>query len=68
MTGESLYDFLNLQQDIKKKELKIEIPVGNDFSVYVREILSEVVDDTSIYLQIRLVNFFFITLILLDKF
>ena len=45
MTGESLYDFLNLQQDIKKKELKIEIPVGNDFGVYVREILSEVVDD-----------------------
>ena len=45
LTGESLYDFLNLQQDIKKKELKIEIPVGNDFGVYVREILSEVVDD-----------------------
>ena len=33
------------QQDLNKKELEIEIPIGNDFSVYVREILTDVVDD-----------------------
>ena len=44
-TSESLYDFLKVQQDIKKKELKIDIPIQNDFSVYVREILTEIVDD-----------------------
>ena len=40
-----MYDFLSLQQDSTKKELDITIPVGNDFNVYVREILTEVVDD-----------------------
>ena len=44
-TSESLYDFLKVQQDIKKKELKINIAVQDDFSSYVREILSEIVDD-----------------------
>ena len=43
--SESLYDFLKVQQDIKKKELKIDIPIQNDFSTYVREILSQIVDD-----------------------
>ena len=40
-----MYDFLNTQQDLNKKELDINIPVTNDFSVYVREILTDVVDD-----------------------
>ena len=44
-TSESLYDFLKVQQDIKKKELKINIPIQNDFNIYVREILTEIVDD-----------------------
>ena len=44
-TSESLYNFLKVQQDIKKKELKIDIPIQNDFSLYVREILTEIVDD-----------------------
>ena len=45
LTSESLYDFLNTQQDLNKKELDINIPVTNDFSVYVREILTDVADD-----------------------
>ena len=45
ITNESFYDFLNNQQDLNKKELEINIPIGNDFSVYVREILTDVVDD-----------------------
>ena len=44
-TSESLYDFLKVQQDIKKKEVKINIPIQNDFNIYVREILTEIVDD-----------------------
>ena len=45
ITNESFYDFLNNQQDLNKKELDITIPIGNDFNVYVREILTDVVDD-----------------------
>ena len=45
ITGESFYDFLNNQQDLSKKELDINIPIGNDFNIYVREILTDVVDD-----------------------
>ena len=45
LTTESLYDFLNVQQDVTKKELDINIPISNDFSIYVREILTDVVDD-----------------------
>ena len=45
LSNENLYNFLSLQQDSTKKELDITIPVGNDFNVYVREILTEVVDD-----------------------
>ena len=45
MTSESFYDFLNNQQDLTKSELDIDLPVRNDFSVYVREILMDVVDD-----------------------
>ena len=45
ITNESFYDFLNNQQDLNKKELEINIPIGNDFSGYVREILTDVVDD-----------------------
>ena len=45
ITNESLYDFLNNQQDLTKKELEINLPIGNDFNVYVREILTDVNDD-----------------------
>ena len=45
LTIESFYDFLNNQQDLSKKELDIEVPVGNDFNTYVREVLADVVDD-----------------------
>ena len=45
ITNESFYDFLDNQQDLNKKELEITVPVGNDFNVYVREILTDVVDD-----------------------
>ena len=44
-TSESLYDFLQNQQDSSKKELAIDIPIQNDFTTYVREILTEIVDD-----------------------
>ena len=44
-TSESLYDFLKVQQDLKKKELTINIAIQDDFSTYEREILSEIVDD-----------------------
>ena len=45
LMSESFYDFLNNQQDLTKSELDIDLPVGNDFSVYVREILMDVVGD-----------------------
>ena len=45
ITNESIYDFFLKQQDQAKKELLIEIPVGNDFEVYVRELLANVLDD-----------------------
>ena len=45
LTSESFYNFLNNQQDLTKSELDIDLPVGNDFSVYVREILTDVVGD-----------------------
>ena len=45
ITSESFFDFLNNQQALNKKELDITIPIGNDFNVYVREILTDVVDD-----------------------
>ena len=44
ITNESIYDFFLKQQDQTKKELLIEIPVGNDFEVYVRELLANVLD------------------------
>ena len=45
ITNESIYDFFIKQQDQTKKELLIEVPVGSDFEVYVRELLVNVVDD-----------------------
>ena len=45
LAGESFYDFLRNQQDLSKKELDVEISVGNDFDFYVKETLSNVVDD-----------------------
>ena len=43
--GESLYDFLKKQEDLNKKELKVDVPIDDDFDYYVREILSNVKDD-----------------------
>ena len=43
--NESIYDFFAKQQDETKKELLIDVPMQNDFEVYVREILSNVKDD-----------------------
>ena len=45
ITNESIYDFLLKQQDETKKELLIEVPSGDDFEVYVRELLTNVKDD-----------------------
>ena len=45
LTNESFYDFLNNQQDLTKKELDINIPITNDLDAYVREILTDVIDD-----------------------
>ena len=40
-----VYDFLKEQEDLNKKELKVDVPIDNDFDYYVREILSNVKDD-----------------------
>ena len=45
LINESIYDFLLKQQDETKKELLIDVPSGNDFEVYVRELLTNVKDD-----------------------
>ena len=42
--NQSIYDFFVKQQDQTKKELLIEVPVGNDFEVYVCKLLANVVD------------------------
>ena len=67
LMGESFYDFLRNQQDLSKKELDIEISVGNDFYFYDKEILSNVVDDQMISILIRHQNFYFTILIHFDK-
>ena len=46
ITSKSLYDFLKKQQDLNKKELKINLPIGDDFNYYVIEILKNIKDDT----------------------
>ena len=46
ITSETLYDFLKRQQDLNKKELKINLRIGDDFNYYVREILTNIKDDT----------------------
>ena len=45
ITNESIYDFLLKQQDETKKELLVEVLVGNDFEVYVNELLANVQDN-----------------------
>ena len=45
ITSETLYDFLKRQQDLNKKELKVNLPIGDDFNYYVREILANIKDD-----------------------
>ena len=46
ITSETLYDFLKRQQGLNKKELKVNLPIGDDFNYYVREILTNIKDDT----------------------
>ena len=46
ITSETLYDFLKRQQDFNKKELKVNLPIGDDFNYYVKEILTNIKDDT----------------------
>ena len=46
ITSETLYDFLKRQQDLNKKELKVNLPIGDDFNYYVREILTNIKDNT----------------------
>ena len=45
ITSETLHDFLKRQQDLNKKELKVNLPIGDDFNYYVREILTNIKDD-----------------------
>ena len=46
ITSETLYDFSKRQQDLNKKELKVNLPIGDDFNYYVKEILTNIKDDT----------------------
>ena len=46
ITSETPYDFLKRQQDLNKKELKVNLLIGDDFNYYVREILTNIKDDT----------------------
>ena len=46
ITSETLYDFFKRQQDLNKKQLKVNVPIGDDFNYYVREILTNLKDDT----------------------
>ena len=46
ITSETLYDFLKRQQDLNKKELKVNLPIRDDFNYYVREILTNIKDAT----------------------
>ena len=46
ITSETLYDFLKRQQDLNKKVLKVNPPIGDDSNYYVREILTNIKDDT----------------------
>ena len=45
ITNESIYDFLQKQQDESKRELYPEVIVGNDFEFYVNELLTNVQDN-----------------------
>ena len=47
ITGESIFNFLRNQEDITKKLLKINIAITDDFDYYVREVLSNVTDNTN---------------------
>ena len=62
ITNKSIYHFLSKQQDETKKELLIEIPSGDDFEVYVRELLMLKMMNM-IYILILQQNFYFIILI-----
>ena len=45
ITSESLYDFKK-KKDLNKKELKVNLPIGDDFDYYVIEILTNIKDNT----------------------
>ena len=46
ITSETLYHFLKRQQVLNKKELKVNLPIDDDFNYYVREILTKIKDNT----------------------
>ena len=46
ITSETIYYFLKRQQKLNKKELKVNLPLGDDFNYYVIEILTNIKDDT----------------------
>ena len=45
MTGESLYNFLQIQQDNTKKLLKVKLNIDGDLEYYFNEILSNIEND-----------------------
>ena len=44
ITGESLYDFLRMQQDLTKKILKVNIAITDGFDYYLKEVLANITD------------------------
>ena len=45
ITGESLYDFLRVQEDVTKKLSKVNVDINDDFEYYVREVLAGITND-----------------------
>ena len=45
ITGESIYDFLRVQQDLTKKILKVNVAITNDFDYYLKEVLANITND-----------------------
>ena len=45
ITGESVYDFLHVQQNLTKKILKRNAAITDDFDYYIKEVLANIIDD-----------------------
>ena len=45
ITGEILYDFLRVQQDLTKKILKVNVAITDDFDYYLKEVLANITND-----------------------